>query len=144
MYEFYLSSEERIKDAARWFICHMNKHHIFSFSGEMGAGKTTLIKAICQELKVSENISSPSFALVYEYNSSLVGTIYHFDLYRIKEILELFDLGYEDYLYSGNICFIEWPEIAEELMPPETVEVHLEVLKDHSRKIIIIPPEKEA
>ncbi len=144
MYEFIVENEKHIKDAARWLLVHMDNHRIFSFKGEMGAGKTTLIKALCEELEVSENVSSPSFALVYEYSSPREGIIYHFDLYRIKEKSELFDLGYEDYLYSGNICFIEWPEVAEELLPPETVRVFIEVNPGNSRKIILNPPENEA
>lgn len=144
MHEYIIENENGIKDAARWLMSHMNNYLVFSFSGEMGAGKTTLIKALCKELNVSENVSSPSFALVYEYSSPLKGIIYHFDLYRIKEISELFDLGYEDYLYSGNLCFIEWPEIAEELLPPETVKIFLEVHPDNSRKIILNHPEKDA
>lgn len=144
MYEFIVENEKKIINAARWLLGHMDDFRIFSFKGEMGAGKTTLIKAICEQLGVSENVSSPSFALVYEYSSPREGIIYHFDLYRIKEKSELFDLGYEDYLYSGNLCFIEWPEIAEDLLPPETVKVLLEVNPDNSRKIILNPPEKDA
>lgn len=135
MKEFLLKNESELPDAAKWFLENMNSSRIFAFSGEMGAGKTTFIKAICKESGVRENVSSPSFALVYEYSSPLLGTIYHFDLYRIKEVSELYDLGYEDYFYSNKICFIEWPEIAEDLLPPGTVRVEIIVKSDNSRKI---------
>ncbi len=144
MQSYLIKDERGVKKAARWFIDKMNDLKIFAFAGEMGAGKTTLIKAICNELKVAETVSSPSFALVYEYNSPLVGLIYHFDLYRIKEISELFDIGYEDYLYSGNICLIEWPEIAQGLLPPETVNLLIEVNPDNTRRIIIDDPVNNA
>jgi tRNA threonylcarbamoyladenosine biosynthesis protein TsaE len=139
MKDFQLKNESGLPDAAQWFIQNMGSSRIFAFRGEMGAGKTTLIKAICRELKVQENVSSPSFALVYEYMSPLIGTIYHFDLYRLKELSELYDLGYEDYFYSDKHCFIEWPEIAEELLPPGTVNIEIKVNPDDSRKITFIP-----
>jgi tRNA threonylcarbamoyladenosine biosynthesis protein TsaE len=142
MHEFLLKTEKETAEAARWFIPLIKQHKIFAIYGEMGAGKTTLIKAICRELKVAETVSSPTFALVYEYHSPEKGIIYHFDLYRIKELTELFDLGYEDYVYSGNLCFIEWPEIAGELLPPETVKVKIEVNPDNSRTITLLYPEK--
>lgn len=137
MIEYILKDETGLPGAATWFLENMGSSNIFAFRGEMGAGKTTLIKAICRELEVQENVSSPSFALVYEYMSATMGTIYHFDLYRIKELSELFDLGYEDYFYSSKLCFIEWPEIAEELLPPGTVNVEIKVNQDNSRKITL-------
>jgi tRNA threonylcarbamoyladenosine biosynthesis protein TsaE len=137
MKEYLIKTEKELPQAAEWFINQINDATIFAFSGEMGAGKTTFIKAICQSLKVEQVVSSPSFALVYEYFSPTRGKIYHFDLYRIKDISELYDLGYEDYLYNDSLCFIEWPEIAMDLMPPGTVHVTIEVNPDNSRKLII-------
>lgn len=129
--------ESLINEAALWFLENKGSTAVFAVSGEMGAGKTTFIKALCRELGVLEEVSSPSFALVYEYHSPVAGTIYHFDLYRIRELSELFDLGYEDYFFSGNLCFIEWPEIAEELLPPDAGRLKIEVNKDKSRRLIL-------
>jgi len=137
MQEYLVKNEAGLRDAAEWFLENMRGAKIFAFSGEMGAGKTTLIKAICRALNVGQVVSSPSFALVYEYISPEAGTIYHFDLYRIEDISELYDLGYEDYFYNDSICFIEWPEVAEDLLPPGTVHVRIEVNPDLSRKIFL-------
>jgi len=116
-----------LPDAAKSFIAKMNQHSVFAFYGEMGAGKTTFIKEICRQLGVDENITSPSFALVNEYISNDGEAIYHFDCYRLKNIEEAFDIGAEEYFYSGNLCFIEWPERIEDLLPAETVEVYITV-----------------
>jgi tRNA threonylcarbamoyladenosine biosynthesis protein TsaE len=137
MVVYTYKKESLIDEAARWFLGNKRSAAVFAVSGEMGAGKTTFIKAICKELGVYEEVSSPSFALVYEYHSPVAGTIYHFDLYRIRELSELFDLGYEDYFFSGNLCFIEWPEIAEELLPPDAGRLKIEVNKDKSRRLIL-------
>ena len=135
MENFTYRNELHIHEAARWFLENMGLTTVFAVSGEMGAGKTTFIKAICRELGVLEEVSSPSFALVYEYHSPLAGIIYHFDLYRIRELSELFDLGYEDYFFSGNLCFIEWPEIAEDLLPMEAGHLKILVNPDKSRSL---------
>ncbi len=137
MCEISISDEEHIDKAAKEFVELMGKSNVFAFFGEMGAGKTTFIKAICRQLKVKDNVSSPSFALVYEYFSELKGVIYHFDLYRIKTLEELYDLGYEDYFYSGKLCFIEWPEMAGELLPEMTKKINLRVNPDGSRTVIM-------
>lgn len=102
-------------------ICHHKK--IFAFYGEMGSGKTTFIKAICETLGVSDTISSPTFSIVNEYRSAKGEKIFHFDFYRIKSLNEAYDMGYEDYFYSGAYCFIEWPEKIAELLPEEHVKV---------------------
>ncbi len=115
----------------------MDESSVYAFYGEMGAGKTTFIKAICKQLQVRDNVSSPTFALVYEYFSQIKGPVYHFDLYRIEDLSELFDLGYEDYFYSGNLCFIEWPEKAEELLPKNTKKVKLTIKNDGSRIVYL-------
>ncbi len=105
------------------------------FYGEMGAGKTTLIKEISKQLGVTDNMSSPTFALVNEYHTKDSGLIYHFDLYRIKNIEECLDMGMEEYLYSGNYCFIEWPEVALPLLPPNYCSVYIKTEKDNTRSI---------
>ncbi|TAE84125.1 MAG: tRNA (adenosine(37)-N6)-threonylcarbamoyltransferase complex ATPase subunit type 1 TsaE [Bacteroidetes bacterium] len=112
---------DSLPDAAKQIIAMAQDYKLWAFYGEMGAGKTTLIKAICKELRVNQAISSPTFSLVNEYKSTDNQTIYHFDFYRIKSIEEVYDIGYEDYFYSGNLCLIEWPEKVEELLKVETI-----------------------
>ncbi|MGZ4035161.1 MAG: tRNA (adenosine(37)-N6)-threonylcarbamoyltransferase complex ATPase subunit type 1 TsaE [Bacteroidia bacterium] len=104
-------------------ICEGKK--TFAFSGQMGAGKTTFIKTICLALGVKDTISSPTFSLVNEYHSATGEKIYHFDFYRIKDLSEAYDMGFEEYLYSKGYCFIEWPEKIEELLPQDCVKVNL-------------------
>ena len=124
-----------IREAARAFIEHIGEHRVFAFYGEMGAGKTTFIKAICEELGVEDVITSPTFAIVNEYTSN-DGPIYHFDFYRIKKLEEVYDMGFEDYFYSGALCFIEWPELIEEVLPEDAVKVNITENADGSRTII--------
>ena len=127
---------DQINEAARQFIRHMGDNTVFAFYGKMGAGKTTFIKAICQELEVDDIITWPTFAIVNEYRSNKGGElIYHFDFYRIKKLEEVYDMGYEDYFYSGALCFIEWPELIEELLPGQAVKVTIEEAEDGSRKV---------
>jgi tRNA threonylcarbamoyladenosine biosynthesis protein TsaE len=114
----------------------MGDHRVFAFYGKMGAGKTTFVKAVCEELGVGDVITSPTFAIVNEYTidqSPL--TIYHFDFYRIKKLEEVYDMGYEDYFYSGALCFIEWPELIEELLPDTALRVSISEEPD-GRRII--------
>ena len=126
-----------INSAAKEFIRTMGDNTVFAFYGKMGAGKTTFIKALCEELGVTDPVNSPSFAIVNEYRSDTTGElIYHFDFYRIKKIDEVYDLGYEDYFYCGALCFIEWPELIEELLPGDTVRVTIEENPDGSRNIV--------
>ena len=107
---------------------------VFAFYGKMGVGKTTLIKAICSYLGVKALVNSPSFAIINEYKSASSESIFHMDYYRIKNIKEAFDIGYEDYIYSGSYCFIEWPEKIEELLPEDIINVKIEEdEKDGSR-----------
>ena len=125
---------DSIREAARQFVAATGENTVFAFYGKMGAGKTTFIKAVCEELGVEDVITSPTFAIVNEYRSDTTGElIYHFDFYRIKKIEEVYDMGYEDYFYSGALCFIEWPELIEELLPEEAVKVTIEENADGSR-----------
>lgn len=110
-------------------------HRIFAFYGKMGAGKTTFIQSVCQVLGTNDNVTSPTFALINEYKTIDQKSIFHFDFYRIKELEEAFDLGYEDYLYSGDYCLIEWPEMIEPLLPANIVKVKIEVMDDGARNI---------
>lgn len=126
-----------IDDAAREFARGMGDNTVFAFYGAMGAGKTTFIKALCRILGVEDEVNSPTFAIVNEYRSATTAElIYHFDFYRIKKIEEVYDMGYEDYFYSGALCLIEWPELAESVLPEDTVRVRIEVKDDGSRELI--------
>lgn len=118
------------------FLADFSSSRIFAFHGELGAGKTTFIKAICAELGVKDAMSSPSFSLVNEYHDKNGNSIYHFDLYRLKSPEEAFEIGMEEYLYSSNYCFIEWPERAEEILPEETVHVTIRTIGE-TREITI-------
>ena len=125
--EITIDSIDNIREAARQFVGNMGDASVFAFYGNMGAGKTTFIKAVCEELGVEDVITSPTFAIVNEYRSEETGElIYHFDFYRIKKLEEVYDMGYEDYFYSGALCFIEWPELIEELLPEDAVKVEIE------------------
>ena len=123
--------------AAKAFIDIMSNKKVFAFYGEMGAGKTTFIKAICKSMGVVGAITSPTFSLVNEYITDSGISIYHFDFYRIKNIEEVYDFGYEDYFYSDNICFIEWPELIESLLPDDVVEVRISIDENEQRLISI-------
>ncbi|MBU2553829.1 MAG: tRNA (adenosine(37)-N6)-threonylcarbamoyltransferase complex ATPase subunit type 1 TsaE [Bacteroidales bacterium] len=111
----------------------MTDDRIFALKGKMGAGKTTLIKAFCDVLEVSDVVTSPTFALINEYQTDNTNRVYHFDFYRIKKLEEVFDIGYEEYFYSGEYCFIEWPEMIWELLPESFVYVNVEVGKNEER-----------
>ena len=134
--EINIQSIAQIAEAAHQFVEAMGDNTVFAFYGKMGAGKTTFIKAVCEVLGVNDAITSPTFAIVNEYRSDLAGElIYHFDFYRIKKLEEVYDMGYEDYFYSGALCFIEWPELVEELLPGGTVKVTIEERADGARRI---------
>ena len=140
--EIRINSLENIREAARQFIDSIGDHRVFAFYGSMGAGKTTFVKAICEELGVDDVITSPTFAIINEYalDSALlpdISSIYHFDFYRIKKLEEVYDMGYEDYFYSGALCFIEWPELIEELLPEDAVKVSISDNADGTRTVTL-------
>jgi len=132
---FQIKSLDTIRDTAREFINNMGDQTVFAFYGSMGAGKTTFVKAVCEELGVKDVVNSPTFAIINEYEVEGKEPIFHFDFYRINKPEEAFDFGYEDYFYSGSICFIEWPEKIEAPLPENCVKVTIEEQADGSRKI---------
>ena len=135
--EIQIQDLEHIREAARQFIAVMGDRKVFAFYGHMGAGKTTFVKAVCEELGVEDVITSPTFAIINEYQSREGDTVYHFDFYRIKKLEEVYDMGYEDYFYSGALCFIEWPELIEDLLPEDAVKVSITEKEDGSRVVSI-------
>ena len=131
-----IKSLDGIQEAARQFIHSMGPGKVFAFYGKMGAGKTTFIKAICEELGVKDVITSPTFAIVNEYTTEPDGkSIFHFDFYRIKKLEEVYDMGYEDYFYSGALCFLEWPELIDDLLPEDAVKVTIKTNDDGTRTV---------
>ena len=130
-----IHSIEDIIPAAQEFIAAMGHNTVFAFYGNMGAGKTTFIKAVCQALGVADVSNSPTFAIVNEYLDGQGYPIYHFDFYRIKRQQEVLDIGYEDYIYSGCVCFMEWPELIEDLLPTDAVRVTITQQEDGTRVI---------
>lgn len=134
--EIQIQSTLSLPEAAKRFVQTMDQHTVFAFYGKMGAGKTTFIKAICEALGVTDVINSPTFSIVNEYRSDTTGElIYHFDFYRIKKLDEVYDMGYEDYFYSGAVCFIEWPELIDDLLPGDAVRVTISEQPDGSRTV---------
>ena len=143
--EIKIKSIDTIRESAREFIKNIGEHKVFAFYGKMGAGKTTFVKAICEELGVEDVITSPTFAIVNEYTISswpsaisqqpTTDSIFHFDFYRIKKLEEVYDMGYEDYFYSGALCFIEWPELIEDLLPEDAVKVVIDVNENDERTV---------
>jgi tRNA threonylcarbamoyladenosine biosynthesis protein TsaE len=124
-----------MEEAARQFVVAMGSNTVFAFYGKMGAGKTTFIKAVCQCMGVTDPVTSPTFAIVNEYRGDGGRLIYHFDFYRIKKLEEVYDMGYEDYFFSGAICFVEWPELISDLLPDDAVKVSIDEQPDGSRLI---------
>ena len=136
MPEILLSSIVDLPKAAEMFCDNIGNNRVFLFYGEMGAGKTTFIKEICKNLGVKQEVTSPTFAIVNEYISEKYKTIYHFDFYRINKTSEIFDIGFEEYISSDSLIFIEWPEKMSELIPTQSIKVKINVLNDDKRQII--------
>ena len=132
-----LNTLSDINIVAQQFVEIMGDRNVYAFYGEMGVGKTTFIKELCKVLGVTETITSPSFAIVNEYSKEDGDPIFHFDFYRIKNIEEAYDFGYEDYFYSGHLCFIEWPELVESLLPDDVVKVQIGMESNEQRSILI-------
>ena len=133
--EIRMASLNELPAAAQQFVEAMGGRRVFAFYGRMGAGKTTFIRAVCEALGVRDVINSPTFAIVNEYLSGDGTPIYHFDFYRVKTPQEALAIGYEDYVYSGNLCLMEWPERIESLLPDDAVKVFIEELADGSRMV---------
>ena len=138
MKKIEIQNLEHISQAANEFVRQMDGYTVFAFYGNMGAGKTTFIKAICEELGVEDVINSPTFAIINEYRSNETDKlIYHFDFYRINKPSEAQDISVEDYFYSGALCFIEWPEKIKPLLPDDTVHISIEEMEDGGRELRI-------
>ena len=138
--EIKIENTECLAAAARQFVQTMGGRRVFAFYGKMGAGKTTFIKAICEALGVEDVVTSPTFAIVNEYavgGNPSFRKVFHFDFYRIKNLREAYDIGCEEYFYSGCPCFIEWPELIEEILPEDIVKVNIEALNDDTRLVTI-------
>ena len=135
-----INSIKTINQTAQKFIDQIGDRTIFAFNGKMSAGKTTFIKSICETMGVKETVNSPTFSIVNEYEAANGRIIYHFDCYRINKIQEALDLGAEEYLYSGNLCFIEWSENITPLLPDSLVNVYIEEVENGKRMITITAP----
>ena len=139
MTTIHVDSIAQLPEAAEKFVAVMDDRTVYAFYGQMGAGKTTFINALCRRLGVEDDVTnSPSFAIINEYRSDTTAElIYHFDLYRLEDIDEALEIGVEDYFDSGALCFLEWPERIEDILPDDTVRVDVRVNDDDSRDIII-------
>lgn len=135
MHTITFSGLDQIDKAAADFLDYFSNQKQFAFYGEMGVGKTTFIKALCDQLEVDDVVTSPTFAIINEYFTHAGQKVFHFDFYRIKSIEEVYGLGYEDYFYSNDYCFVEWPELVEPLLPEHMKKIKIDVLSNGTRKI---------
>ena len=129
-------SVNELDNVAKILLNKYPKHRLFAFFGEMGAGKTTFIKSICKRLKVTDTISSPTFAIVNVYQTETTDEVYHFDFYRIQSLEEVYDIGYEDYFFSNHYCLMEWPEMIEQLLPKDTISVEIIVDQNNQYRVL--------
>ena len=141
--ELTIKDIAELKWVANELLAFAGRRKKITFAGEIGTGKTTLIQSICKQLGVEESVTSPTFSIVNEYKyfdpqSKAEKTIYHIDLYRLKNIEEAIDIGIEDLLYNDNYCFIEWPEIIEDLLPEDRLKISLEIIDNSYRKILFL------
>jgi len=137
MTELRINSLEEINSVAKQFIELVGERRVFAMYGSMGVGKTTFVKAVCEELGVQDTINSPTFAIVNEYHTPKDKVVYHFDFYRINDVQEAYDFGYEDYFYSQAMCFIEWPERIESILPSDVINLNFTEEADGSRTILV-------
>jgi tRNA threonylcarbamoyladenosine biosynthesis protein TsaE len=136
MFRLTIPSTEKLEESARVFLQAFPEDKLFAFYGEMGAGKTTFIKAICRSLGVGDVTSSPSFGLIHEYLTGEGDSIFHFDFYRIETLEEVFDIGYEEYMFSGSYCFMEWPEKVETILPDHTIRISINIFDEGMRELV--------
>ena len=137
---FKLGDLSHLNQAAKWFFEHVGNYTIIALYGDLGAGKTTFIQELCRQMGVTQRVTSPTFALVNEYTASNAQIIYHFDFYRFDQPEEALDIGFEDYVSSGHLCFIEWPEKIESYLPPDTLSLYIDVQEDKTRMISLVFP----
>jgi len=128
-------SLQAIQDTARQFLTNTAPYTVYAFHGEMGAGKTTFIHALCEEMGITDVVSSPTFSIINQYRTGSGKTVYHMDLYRIQDENEAINAGVEDCLYSGDTCLVEWPEKATGIFPPETLHITITSVDDNNRKL---------
>jgi len=130
-----IASLDELPQAAKEILTWIGNRNVVALYGAMGAGKTTLIKALCSELDVSDQVNSPTFTLINEYKTARGYKVWHFDFYRINKIEEAFDLGYDEYFEGDGLCLIEWPELIEELLPQDVVRIYIQELSGGVREI---------
>jgi tRNA threonylcarbamoyladenosine biosynthesis protein TsaE len=136
MGKIVFSGLNNINEAAKQFLEQNKNYKHFAFYGEMGAGKTTFIKELCKHINTVDEVTSPTFSLINEYATTSGKPVYHFDFYRIKNIEDVYDIGYEDYFYSDDYCFVEWPELVEELLPDTMLKVKINILENGLREVL--------
>lgn len=135
---FEIHSPEGLSEVSDYLLSLRDQSDIIAFYGSMGAGKTTLIKNLCHRLEVTDEVNSPTFAIVNEYSTTEGEPVYHFDFYRIKKLEEVYDIGYENYFYSGYLCLLEWPEMIEPLMPDRFIRVEIRLGETDDDRIITV------
>lgn len=137
MISFQLDSLSQLTQAAEWVLKNTGENRIIAFYAEMGAGKTTLIKEICNLLGCTSNVTSPTFSIINEYVTTNNESVFHFDFYRLNKINEIIDIGFEEYIDGKNYCFIEWPELAEPLLPAETQKISIKIDEKQKRTLTL-------